>query len=189
MNPGKVVDAVPARREPAPRRRTTARAGARDAASRSPDDGGELRRAAAERCVGVGKCRARRRRDDVPELHGRPARSAHSTRGRARLLFEMLQGDARPRRLAQRRRPARRSTCAWRARAARATARSTSTWPRTRPSSCRTTTTAALPAAGDATPSACCRGPRARWRGAHLAAQRRAPDARAWRRRCRPRSA
>ena len=42
----------------------------------------------------------------------------HSTRGRAHLLFEMLQGDPMKRRLEDRNGPARRSTCAWPARAA-----------------------------------------------------------------------
>ena len=50
----------------------------------------------------------------------------HSTRGRARLLFEMLDGhdDSRSRTAGARPRSATRSTCAWPARAARATARS-----------------------------------------------------------------
>ena len=67
----------------------------------------------------------------------------HSTRGRARLLFEMLDGAraaARSPTGGARTRCATRSTCAWRARAASPTARSTSTWPPTRRSSSPTTT-------------------------------------------------
>ena len=69
----------------------------------------------------------------------------HSTRGRARLLFEMLDGTRRLARSPTAGGPPRSatpSTCAWPARAARPTARSRSTWPPTRPSSCPTTTAA-----------------------------------------------
>ena len=66
----------------------------------------------------------------------------HSTRGRARLLFEMMNGEVLTDGWRERGGARTRSICAWPARAARATARSTWTWPRTRPSSCRTTTRA-----------------------------------------------
>ena len=61
----------------------------------------------------------------------------HSTRGRARLLFEMLDGTATGRSptAGARTRSRTRSTCAWPARAARPTAPPTWTWPPTRPSS------------------------------------------------------
>ena len=71
----------------------------------------------------------------------------YSTRGRARLLFEMLEGN--PMETAGRTKPSRRrSTCACRAKAARASARSTSIWRRTRPSFSRTITRGAAPARG-----------------------------------------
>ena len=65
-----------------------------------------------------------------------------STRGRSRLLFEMLRGDELDgwRDSTSRRR----STCASPARRARTNARSTSTWRPTRPSSCPTTTSGRL---------------------------------------------
>ena len=64
----------------------------------------------------------------------------HSTRGRARLLFEMVRGDGRSPTAGAPPRSATPSTCAWPARAASPTARSASTWPPTRPSSSPTTT-------------------------------------------------
>ena len=84
----------------------------------------------------------------------------HSTRGRARLLFEMLDGHGDSpghRRLAVDRGQETPSTCAWPARAARATARPTSTWPPTRRSSSPTTTQGRRGAArAPTTPSAGC---------------------------------
>jgi FAD/FMN-containing dehydrogenase/Fe-S oxidoreductase len=90
MNPGKVVDARPLDadlrlRVPLARPET---------AFRFPEDDGRFDRAVL-RCVGVGRCRR-------PGDHGGgvmcPSWQAtreekHSTRGRARLLFEMLAGD------------------------------------------------------------------------------------------------
>ena len=71
----------------------------------------------------------------------------HSTRGRARMLFEMLHGG--PLRKAGGAGPCtRRCTSAWPARDARATARYMSTWPPTRPSSTPTTTRAVAPPRG-----------------------------------------
>ena len=107
-----------------------------------PDDHGSFAHATV-RCVGVGKCRTARRRRTMCPSYMVTREEKHSTRGRARLLFEMLQGDELDRRLEVTSRSARRSTSAWPARAARATARSTSTWRPTRPSSSRTITTAA----------------------------------------------
>ncbi len=90
MNPGKVVDPNPIvanlRLEgglPGPPGGATV--------FRFPQDGGSLARATL-RCVGVGKCR----RDDgdtmCPSFRA-TGEERHSTRGRARLLFEMLRGE------------------------------------------------------------------------------------------------
>jgi FAD/FMN-containing dehydrogenase/Fe-S oxidoreductase len=93
MNPGKVVDAYPidANLHFGPAYRPT---------SLGPSTfafggvGHSLQRA-AERCVGVGRCR----RDDAGTMcpSFRATRDErHSTRGRARLLVEMFQGEATP---------------------------------------------------------------------------------------------
>jgi FAD/FMN-containing dehydrogenase/Fe-S oxidoreductase len=61
---------------------------------RFPDDEGRFSRAAI-RCVGVGKCRSLERTGAVMCPSFRVTREEkHSTRGRARLLFEMLHGGA-----------------------------------------------------------------------------------------------
>ena len=72
----------------------------------------------------------------------------HSTRGRARLLFEMMRGDV-VKTAGATRKSRKRWISAFRARAASTTARCRWTWPPTRPSSCRTTTRAGC---GRATP-------------------------------------
>ena len=74
----------------------------------------------------------------MPELHGDPRGEAHHARPRAPAVRDAARRAEL--RLARTSTSRRRWTCAWPARAARATARSTSTWRRTRPSSCRTTT-------------------------------------------------
>jgi FAD/FMN-containing dehydrogenase/Fe-S oxidoreductase len=56
-----------------------------------PDDDHRFSRAAA-RCVGVGKCRGHESGVMCPSYRA-TNEEEHSTRGRARLLFEMLQGD------------------------------------------------------------------------------------------------
>ncbi|BBZ37978.1 FAD-binding and (Fe-S)-binding domain-containing protein [Mycobacterium conspicuum] len=56
-----------------------------------PDDDHRFSRAAA-RCVGVGKCRGHESGVMCPSYRA-TAEEEHSTRGRARLLFEMVQGD------------------------------------------------------------------------------------------------
>lgn len=56
-----------------------------------PDDQHRFSRAAA-RCVGVGKCRGHESGVMCPSYRA-TGEEEHSTRGRARLLFEMLQGD------------------------------------------------------------------------------------------------
>jgi FAD/FMN-containing dehydrogenase/Fe-S oxidoreductase len=89
MNPGRVVDPLPLdgdlRLGPdyRPARPTTVFA--------FPADGGSLA-AAAERCVGVGKCRRTEGGVMCPSyMATRDER--HSTRGRARLLVEVMRGD------------------------------------------------------------------------------------------------
>lgn len=59
-----------------------------------PEDGGSFTKATL-RCVGVGKCRHRDTKGGVmcPSYLGTDEEK-HSTRGRARLLFEILRGDA-----------------------------------------------------------------------------------------------
>ena len=139
MNPGKVVDAYRARREPAPRHRLPP-AAARRRISTSPTTTAASPRAL--RCVGVGECRQHGRRHDVPELHGHPRGEALHARPRAAAVRDAAGRAAAPA-AGRTSRARRRSTSASRARAARASARSTSTWRPTRPSSCRTTTRAA----------------------------------------------
>jgi FAD/FMN-containing dehydrogenase/Fe-S oxidoreductase len=90
MNPGKVVDAFRADENLrlgaayAPPHRTTH--------FRFPDDDGSFARA-AERCVGVGECRRAGGGTMCPSYMV-TREEKHSTRGRARLLFEMLRGEA-----------------------------------------------------------------------------------------------
>jgi FAD/FMN-containing dehydrogenase/Fe-S oxidoreductase len=64
-----------------------------DTAFRYPDDDGDFGRAVL-RCVGVGKCRREAGGVMCPSYMV-TREEEHSTRGRARLLFEMLDGDAR----------------------------------------------------------------------------------------------
>ncbi|HEX4026021.1 MAG TPA: FAD-binding and (Fe-S)-binding domain-containing protein [Rhizomicrobium sp.] len=92
MNPGKVLDPYPATSnlrvgpsyQPAEVRGLFA----------YPEDHGSFTRTTL-RCVGVGKCRRRDVKDGVmcPSYLGTDEEK-HSTRGRARLLFEMMRGDA-----------------------------------------------------------------------------------------------
>jgi len=56
-----------------------------------PDDNGSLAQA-TERCFGVGKCRGLDGGTMCPSFHA-TRDEMHTTRGRARLLFEMLRGD------------------------------------------------------------------------------------------------
>ncbi len=95
---------------------------------------------ATERCVGVGKCRHTEGGTMCPSFMV-TREEMHSTRGRAHLLFEMLQGNPLAADGAARR-CAKPSTSASRARDARATVRSTSTWRPTRPSFSRIITQA-----------------------------------------------
>lgn len=92
MNPGKIVDPYPIT--------SNLRLGPEyhppqlDTYFRFPDDRGNFGRAAI-RCVGVGKCRHMDAGEGVMCPSFRATREEkHSTRGRARLLFEMLHGGA-----------------------------------------------------------------------------------------------
>ena len=90
MNPGKVVDPLPLDADLRP---------ALPLADPKtvfglPDDGGSLARALA-RCVGVGKCRRESGGAMCPTFQA-THEERHSTRGRARLLWEMLEGEAIP---------------------------------------------------------------------------------------------
>jgi FAD/FMN-containing dehydrogenase/Fe-S oxidoreductase len=90
MNPGKVVDPLPLD--------TDLRPALHLADPKTifglPDDGGSLARAVA-RCVGVGKCRRESGGAMCPTFQATDE-ERHSTRGRARLLWEMLEGEALP---------------------------------------------------------------------------------------------
>src|ERR1051326_5390188 len=88
MNPGKVVRpnaldsdlklALPLQR---PR-----------AAFAFPNDGGDMRHAVT-RCVGVGRCRKPAGQDVMCPSYIATREEEHTTRGRARLLFELLAGE------------------------------------------------------------------------------------------------
>jgi FAD/FMN-containing dehydrogenase/Fe-S oxidoreductase len=90
MNPGKVVDPLPLDGDLRPALKL--------AQPRTifgfPEDGGSLARAVA-RCVGVGKCRRESGGAMCPTFQA-THEERHSTRGRARLLWEMLEGEALP---------------------------------------------------------------------------------------------
>jgi FAD/FMN-containing dehydrogenase/Fe-S oxidoreductase len=94
MNPGKVVDAF----DPTDNLRLGTAYNPLPVQThfKFPDDHGSFS-AATLRCAGVGKCR-RQGSDDAGDETMCPSymvthEEEHSTRGRARLLFEMLQGD------------------------------------------------------------------------------------------------
>jgi FAD/FMN-containing dehydrogenase/Fe-S oxidoreductase len=86
MNPGKKVDPYPLDADLRP----ALRLASPETAFAYPDDGGLFSRAAG-RCVGVGKCRQGDGGVMCPSWRA-TGEERHSTRGRARLLFEMLQG-------------------------------------------------------------------------------------------------
>jgi FAD/FMN-containing dehydrogenase/Fe-S oxidoreductase len=89
MNPNKVVDAHPI--DANLRLGVDYRPAESDTAFRYPDDGGSFAHAAL-RCVGVGTCRRWDGGTMCPSYMV-THEEKHSTRGRARLLFEMLQGE------------------------------------------------------------------------------------------------
>lgn len=90
MNPGKVIDPYPVdaylklgeNYSPADVKTKFA----------YPEDGGSFAHATV-RCVGVGKCREPEGADVMCPSYIVTREEKHTTRGRARLLFEMLQGD------------------------------------------------------------------------------------------------
>ena len=90
MNPGKVVDPMPLDADLRP----ALTMADPDTIFGYPDDGGSLAGALA-RCVGVGKCRRESGGAMCPTYQA-TREEQHSTRGRARLLWEMLEGEALP---------------------------------------------------------------------------------------------
>ncbi|HEV2855014.1 MAG TPA: FAD-binding and (Fe-S)-binding domain-containing protein [Thermoanaerobaculia bacterium] len=86
MNPGKKVDPLPLDADLRP----SLRLQSPETAFRYPGDAGSFARAAS-RCVGVGKCRRDGEGIMCPSFRA-TREEKHSTRGRARLLFEMLEG-------------------------------------------------------------------------------------------------
>jgi FAD/FMN-containing dehydrogenase/Fe-S oxidoreductase len=89
MNPGRLVDPDPIT---ADLRLAGGRPGQGERTIfRFPDDGGDFSRAAL-RCVGVAKCRRGEGGAMCPSFRA-TGEEEHSTRGRARLLFEMLRGE------------------------------------------------------------------------------------------------
>ncbi|OBA76149.1 dimethylmenaquinone methyltransferase [Mycobacterium sp. 1554424.7] len=89
MNPGKVVH--PYRLDESLRFGVDYRPAEPEVMFAYPDDDHRFSRAAA-RCVGVGKCRGHESGVMCPSYRA-TGEEEHSTRGRARLLFEMVQGD------------------------------------------------------------------------------------------------
>ncbi len=89
MNPGKVVD--PHRLDEDLRLGADYRPWRPRTVFAYPEDDGDLSRAAL-RCVGVGACRRESGGTMCPSYRA-TGEELHSTRGRARLLFEMLRGD------------------------------------------------------------------------------------------------
>jgi FAD/FMN-containing dehydrogenase/Fe-S oxidoreductase len=89
MNPGKVIDAAPL--DSHLRLGADYRPPRLDTHFKFPDDSGSFAKATI-RCVGVGDCRRLERGTMCPSFMV-TREEMHSTRGRARLLFEMLEGD------------------------------------------------------------------------------------------------
>ncbi|WP_371053794.1 MULTISPECIES: FAD-binding and (Fe-S)-binding domain-containing protein [Rhodococcus] len=89
MNPGKIVH--PFRLDENLRQGADYRPAEPSTHFAYPDDDHRFAHAAA-RCVGVGKCRGHESGVMCPSYRA-TGEEEHSTRGRARLLFEMLQGD------------------------------------------------------------------------------------------------
>ena len=121
MNPGKVVDPYPHRRRTCGSAPTTRRRSRRDALrlSRTTTAASRTRRCAASASASA----AARRRRRCARATWCTREEKHTTRGRAHLLFEMLEGEPLERRLAERRGQRGARPLPRRARAARATAR------------------------------------------------------------------
>ena len=90
MNPGKVVD--PYRLDENLKLGTDYNPPRTETAFAYPDDDGDFAHAAL-RCVGVGKCRTPSGAGVMCPSYIVTQEETHTTRGRARLLFEMLQGE------------------------------------------------------------------------------------------------
>ena len=90
MNPGKVVD--PYRLDENLKLGTSYNPERPDVVFAYPEDKGDFAHAAL-RCVGVGKCRTPGTADVMCPSYIVTREEMHSTRGRARLLFEMLHGE------------------------------------------------------------------------------------------------
>ena len=90
MNPGKVVD--PFKLDEDLRLGTNYNPPRPDVKFAYEQDGGDFAHAAL-RCVGVGKCRNPEGAEVMCPSYQVTQEEEHTTRGRARLLFEMLQGD------------------------------------------------------------------------------------------------
>ncbi len=90
MNPGKLVDPLPL--DEHLRLGTSYAPPSVEARFDYPADGGEFAHATI-RCVGIGKCRTPGAVDVMCPSYVATREEMHSTRGRARLLFEMLQGE------------------------------------------------------------------------------------------------
>ncbi len=90
MNPGKVVDAVPAGREPAPGAARTRREP--QTSIPLPDDGGTFA-PAPPRAASASASAAATRAESMCPSYRVTREEEHSTRGRARLLLEMLHGE------------------------------------------------------------------------------------------------
>lgn len=89
LNPGKLIDAYP----PTENLRLGADFKPEDPQThfRFPDDGGSFAKASL-RCIGVGECRKHDYGTMCPSYMA-TLEEEHSTRGRARMLFEVLQGE------------------------------------------------------------------------------------------------
>ncbi len=131
FNPGKIVDAPPLT--------ANLRYGPAYVTPEVPTtfdftaDGGMAR--AAELCAGVGECRKQRGGTMCPSLPGDARGAAQHARPGQRAAAG-ADRPVRPARPDRSRLCTRRSTCAWSARRARASARPTWTWPGSRRSSC-----------------------------------------------------
>ena len=90
MNPGKVVD--PYRFDEDLKLGADYNPPAPPVEFAYPEDGGDFAHAAL-RCVGVGKCRSPTASTSCARASWSLREEKHTTRGRARLLFEMLEGE------------------------------------------------------------------------------------------------
>jgi FAD/FMN-containing dehydrogenase/Fe-S oxidoreductase len=90
MNPGKVIDAY--RLDENLKLGTDYNPARPETVFAYPEDGGDFAHATL-RCVGIGKCRVPQAQSTMCPSYQVTREEKHSTRGRARLLFEMLRGE------------------------------------------------------------------------------------------------